>query len=465
MGQLQVRPPKRGPALPLIRAARWRVICLARRGATLVTLLLCVASPARAERAERDPKRVTGVERANREPGDAARTVATAVLILPRAAVELVFLATGSAASLIDEEQVVPRVHELLHPPNGEIHAFPTLFVETGSGFNVGARAIARADNLGTTVRAGVGGPHDLVVESKLRLSFPKPLPFSLSLEAFHDERSSLGFLGVGQDPESDPRNQFLATAPGRSASYRERRGRFIASAGARLLSDVELLASSSVARRHSLDPPEEADTVFEVFVPGSVPGAGAVTHIVYSEVALRVDTRADRGTPSSGILLEGYFGQANGVRDTETRFLRTGGRAAAFVSLLEPSNILSPRVSLDGLDDLDGAVPFNELVRQPDFRGFDNRRDRISLVASVDYRWAIARYLAARLFLDNATVAPELSALELEGVRPAGGFGFDVFSRSSQLGSLRATFSPEGFLFSFGFGVSSGFGDRQHRN
>ena len=131
----------------------------------------------------------------------------------------------------------------------------------------------------------------------------------------------------------------------------------------------------------------------------------------------------------------------------------------------MESSNILSPRIALDGLSDLDSSVPFNELVRQPDFRGYDNRRDRVSMVASVDYRWAIARYLAARLFVDAATVAPELDALKLDNVRPAAGFGFDVFSRSSQLGSVRATFSPDGFLFSFGFGVSSGFGDRQHRN
>ncbi len=424
-----------------------------------------VATVARAERVERDPKQVTGVERADRQPGDAARTVATGVLLLPRAAVELVFLATGSAASLIEEEQVVPRVHELLHPPKGEIHAFPTLFAETGSGFNVGARAIARADNLGATVRAGVGGAHDLVAESKLRLSFPKPLPFSLSLEAFHDERSSLGFLGVGQDPESDARNQFLASAPSRAATYRERRGRFIASAGTRILSDVELLASSSIARRHVLDPPDDGDTLSEVFVAGSVPGSGAVTHIVYSEIALRVDTRAARGTPASGVLLEGYLGQASGVLNTDTRFMRTGGRAGLFLPLLESSNILSPRIALDGLSDLGSSVPFNELVRQPDFRGYDNRRDRVSMVASVDYRWAIARYLAARLFVDAATVAPELDALKLDNVRPAAGFGFDVFSRSSQLGSVRATFSPDGFLFSFGFGVSSGFGDRQHRN
>lgn len=435
------------------------------RQIVIAATVCIVARTAAAERVAHDPKRVTGVERAAREPDDAARGMATALLLLPRAAVEVVFLATGAAAGLIEEEQVVPRVHELLNPPDGEIHAFPTLFVETGSGFSVGGRAIARARNLGATVRAGIGGENDMVAESRVRLSFPNPLPFSLSLEAFHDVRSTLGYKGVGQDPETDARNRFVTNATSTSATFRERRGRFIASAGTRLLPNVELIASTSVARRHVQEPVDDSAGLNEVFQPGSVAGVYAVTHFIYSEATLRFDTRASRSTPAAGTLFEGYAGSAEGILGTESRFLRAGGRVGAFVPIAEASNILSPRLALDGLAPTDGSVPFNELPRQPDFRGIDDRRDFVSLVASLDYRWAIARYLAARLFLDFATVAPEVVELDPTTLRPAAGFGFDVFSRSTQLGSIHLAASPEGLLFRFGFGVSSGFGDRQHRN
>jgi hypothetical protein len=164
-------------------------------------------------------------------------------------------------------------------------------------------------------------------------------------------------------------------------------------------------------------------------------------------------------------VLVEAYAGRGFGLDGTEAELARRGGRAAAFIGVGDRSNVLSPKLVLDTLDPREGSVPFSELPRQPDFRGFDNRRDFVSVVASLDYRWALMRYLAARLFVDAATVAPSLGELELD-LRPAGGFGFDVYSRSSQLGSLALSVSPEGARFLLNIGVGpSAFGDRQHRN
>jgi hypothetical protein len=421
-----------------------------------------VCAPARAE----EPQDVTGVEREESKPGDVGRKIGSGLLFLPRAATELLFTATGTAAGLIEQEQVVPRINELLHPPPGEIHVFPTAFAETGNGANVGARAIARVDNLATTVRVGFGGEHDLVAESRMRLSFPKPLPLVFGIESLHDERSAVGFAGLGQEPESDPRNRFLPGAPSRSASYRERRGRFIGSLGLRPFSDVELFLSTGVSLRHALDPPDaSANTISEVFEPGSVPGAYDTTRVVYSELALRVDSRRLRGEPVAGYLFEGYLGRGRGFQGTEAHFNRAGGRAAAFFSILERSNVLSPKIVIDGLAPIDASVPFVELPRQPDFRGFDNRRDFVSVVGSLDYRWTLMRYLGARLFGDTATVAPRVKALTLDGLRWDAGFGLDVFSRSTQLGSIAFSGSPDGVRFFFLFGIQSGFGDRQHRS
>jgi hypothetical protein len=125
----------------------------------------------------------------------------------------------------------------------------------------------------------------------------------------------------------------------------------------------------------------------------------------------------------------------------------------------------VSPKLVLDGLEATEGSIPFVELPRQPDFRGFDTRRDRVSMVASIDYRWAIARYLAARAFGDVATVAPRLGELRLDALRYAAGFGFDVYSRSAALGSVAVSGSPDGARFILYFGVASSFGDRQHRS
>ncbi len=436
-----------------------------RRSGALTLAILGFCGSARGQLAAPTNEAVTGVHRDEREPGDTGREVAAAVLFVPRLATELFFTATGTVAGVIEEEQVVPRVDDLLHPPEGEVRVFPTAFLETGSSANIGVRVIAHAKNVVGSVRGGYGGLHDVVVESRLQLGHPYPLPFSIGLEAFHDQRSSLGFLGLGQHPESDPRNRFQPGAP-TSASYREERERFIMSLGFRPLSDVEVLLSTSYQRRRVLDPPSsESTTIAQTFLPGSVPGYLATNQIIYSEVGARIDTRDSRGGPASGALFEGYFGEGNGTRGTNMRYARYGGRTAAFFPILSESNVLSPKVTVDGMDRLSGDVPFVELVRQPDFRGFDNRRDFASVVGSLDYRWTVVRYIGARVFADIATVAPTVPDLPLEDWRFAGGFAFDVFSHSTQLGSVGFSGSKEGFIFLLQFGVQSTFGDRQHRS
>ncbi len=443
-----------------------------RRGIALLASLTATLSAAPAARADPAPdphkaKDPTGIVRPEQEPGDSARDFANALLFVPRLGANLLLTATGTAAGLIEQEQVVPRVDDMLHPPEGEIRAFPTAFVETGSSFNVGARLIGRVGNLATTVRVGYGGPRDLVAESRVRFSAPDPIPTTLSLETLQDARSSLGYAGIGQQPESDPRNAFVPGAAGLTASYGELRERFIASLGFRPLGDVETFFSSSLTQRHLLPPNAPTSLSFgQVFAPGSVAASSGTTRVAYSEIALRLDTRRSRGVPSPGVLVEVYGGREdNAGGDHGARFNRAGGRAAVFVPVIERANILSPKLVIDGLSPLGHMqVPFFELPDEPDFRGFNTRRDFVSAVASLDYRWTVMRYLAARLFLDASAVGPRLSKISVDHPRVAGGFGFDIFSNSAQLGTMGVAVSDEGFIVILNFGVAGTFGDRQHR-
>jgi hypothetical protein len=129
-------------------------------------------------------------------------------------------------------------------------------------------------------------------------------------------------------------------------------------------------------------------------------------------------------------------------------------------------STTISPKIVVDGLLPMSGSiVPFSELPGQPTFRGFDNRHDYVSAVASLDYRWYVERFIAARLFLDVARVAPSIGEVTLDDLRWAAGFGFDLHTSTSELGRIALAGSPEGFHFLFTLGVPAGFGDRQHRD
>jgi hypothetical protein len=423
-----------------------------------------------------DPARVQGIERPAVEEGDAQRSLAAGVFFVPREMVRLAFVTGGVTAGLIRDEQVVPRVGELLSPSPGNVSLFPSLFLDTRRRASVGATMIASGKESGTRLSFGFGGVHDLLGEARARFGFHRPLPLVLSFEALADERSTLDYLGLGQDPETDARNRFRSGAPTHQATYFETRARAIVSAGVRVGGDVEIFLSSGFTRSRVEDSPGGGPaTITRVFDACTVAGApaprgcgllGAESRLLYSELALRLDTRATTGRPSAGVLLEGYAGLAQGIGADADRFYRVGGRAALFASILRSTNILSPKLVLDGMVVPSGSPepPFTALVGQPDYRGIDTRLDRLSLVASLDYRFSIVRYLGARVFLDMATVGPDIGTLLAAPKRFAGGFGFDVFSSATQLAEMTLSISRDGPSAFITFGVPSKFGDRQHR-
>lgn len=428
-------------------------------------MLACSFCSARAAaQAHVDPAVISGIEQPARPPNEPARAVANALLWPVRLVVDLIFLATGTAGGLLENEQIVPRAKDFFFTRGGEFGIFPTVFVETGTNPNVGVRMIASIEPYAATVRAGYGGADSNVVEARMRLSSSSGSGV-LSLEGLHDRRTGLGFLGLGQTPESDPRNQFQNGPT--LGLYRERRERVLVGFGVRPLSDVEVLFSTSLTQRYIDDPRDDEvrPTLSQAFQASSIPGAYRVSRNLYAEMALRYDSRTSRSGVETGALLEVYGGAAEGIV-YPTRFKRAGVVAAAFLPFIHSTTILSPKIVIDGLlPDGDTPVPFTEMPTQPTFRGFANRRDFVSTVGSLDYRWYLMRFVAARLFLDVARVAPSLADVTLTNLRWAAGFGFDLHTSTSEIGRIAVAGSTEGFHFLFTLGVPAGFGDRQHRD
>ena len=162
-------------------------------------------------------------------------------------------------------------------------------------------------------------------------------------------------------------------------------------------------------------------------------------------------------------------MGGANEFQNIPITFVRLGWRGAAFVPVYRKTNIFSPRIVFDRLLPLGGVeVPVNLLPRQSDFRGFDRRRDNVSMVASVDYTWQLIPFMGMRMFFDVASVAPSVSGIglrQLLDARYAGGVGFDFFSKTSTLARLALSASPDGARLLLNVGIDRGYGDRQHQD
>jgi hypothetical protein len=389
---------------------------------------------------------------------------------VPRNVIDLLFRGTAAAANLVADEQLVPRYRELLGaPPGGVLLVYPTLFAETASPFSIGLRMLADTKRVATSHRIGFGGPHDVVTESRVIVKGGAALPAVLSLEFFYKLENDIEYHGVGITPRLDPRNHFRPGTPYDAGLYTEAHVRGIGSLGMRFGPQLEHFLSLSLARRQVEDSDDSGDEVLsQVFEPGTIPGVNKNTWIAYAEMAMRYDSRPYRAKPSPGALVEAYAGGAHNTRGEDVAFMRFGGRVAGFIPIYRRTNILSPRVVFDRLVPLGGLpVPFNELPRQPDFRGFDYRRDFVSIVGSVDYTWLLVPFMGLRLFLDAATVAPSLSEFRLENIedmRYAGGFGVDLYTTQAQLARMQVAASGDGVQLHFSLGTPEGFGDRQHR-
>ncbi|MBW2453940.1 MAG: hypothetical protein JRI68_05505 [Deltaproteobacteria bacterium] len=419
-----------------------------------------------------DPEHaVTGIAEEGREEGDTARAIGSAALYVPRKVIDWVFRGTAATASLIADKQLVPRYRELLGaPPDGDVLVFPTLFAETGSPLAIGLRALVDTPWVATYQRVGYGIPSDFVTESRVILKGHTLVPYVVSFEAYLEDENEIEYHGIGITPDRDRRNRFRSSVGPPAGLYSERRVRGLTTLGMRLWPELEVFLSASLSRRHVEDTPDAGDEALSrVFEPGSVAGTGHGPWIGYGEMAARFDSRKHLGKPTPGAVVEAYTGGAHSTEGTSVAFLRMGWRLGGFIPIYRQSNILSPRLVVDGLVPLGELdVPFNELPRQPEYRGFDTRRDNVSIVASLDYTWLLVPFMGLRLFMDGATVAPKVAELELRqlfNLRYALGLGIDLYADKAQLAQLAVSTGPEGVRVLFSLGAAERFGDRQHRD
>ncbi len=414
---------------------------------------------------------VSGVEAPARPADAAARDAAEVALFLPRNVIDYTFLGTELAASLVADEQLVPRYRELLGTPGGDLFVFPTLFAETGSTPSVGLRMIADSPKVASSQRFGFGGPANVAVESRVVYKGLRAVaPYLVSVELAYRLEDDIEFHGLGISPRTDPRNRFRDGTTKTFGLYSERRVRWLASYGVRPTDDLELFLSSSLYRRQTIfDANAGEEGLFRVFETGSVAGFSNEAFLAYSELAARYDSRRVRTRPAPGVAVEAYFGGAHTVTGSSVAYARTGARATWALPFFRQTNLVIGRFVIDHVEALGGhELPFVELSRQPDYRGFDTRRDALSLVLSLDYAWQLVPFLGMRLFLDGATVAPGVSELELShlaGSRIAGGLGFDFFAGKSALASFLVAASPDGARVTVGIGGAEIHGDRQHRD
>ncbi|MDB4944396.1 MAG: uncharacterized protein JWP97_3930 [Labilithrix sp.] len=430
-----------------------------------MAVLVALLGGTSAARASDPTDEVGGVITPASPPGDTARTALDALLFVPRTLVRAAVLASTATASFFENQQVVPRSRQLLASEDGAVRVVPTLSLASGYRPDLGARIATQRAGFASMLRGDFVGRDQYVVEARLLQAMGDRGRTQLVLEGFH-ERHLGAYGGVGTIPTRDGRNDYLPSRVGGYGNFLEERERIIAAVGTRFAEDWEGILSSSFQRRDIEDSPAGGQTIGSTFYANTVPGAYARSERIYTEVTIRRDTRAVRGPPAAGLLVEGYAGGSNDVHGTYASAVHSGGRVAWFIPVVRKTSILSPRLQLDIVSPLGmKGLPFREYAYATGFRGQDGRADRVAALVSVDYRWQLRSYVAARVFVDATTVAPTLPKLSPAHLAWATGFAVDLHSSQTLLGRAGVAFSPDAVELFFVFGLADpGFGDRQHR-
>ncbi len=446
---------------------RWRTRIVRAASVGLLLFVASWASPARGdELARRETERISGIDRPSRFRSDTGRDIGNVFLFVPRHLAQFLFWSASITIGVIEKQPVVPRAQNAVSTHGGRFAVLPTLFAETRSPFDVGARMLVDFGRIATGLRVGFGGIHYFEIEPRIAFQLELPLRSIFTLEGLYKVDNSRYYYGVGQVPETDSRNHFVRGRAGARGRFFEQRARWIGGYAIRLNHDFELVASGSIDRR-SVDDAAGAGqgTLSGVFTRGTVPGSFETRWTGYVEAAARADSRPTRGRPSPGVLGEIYAGSGHELGGRRSLFLRSGGRVAGFIPLYRRTNILSPKLVVDGIAQV-GTVPisFNELASAPDFRGFDDRRDNLSVVASLDYRWLIVEHVGMSVFIDSQVVSKSISEFQLKSLRFVGGTAIDLHTDDVTLGQLSIAAGAGGVRLSLSIGTSTGYGDRQHR-
>ncbi|MEM1034032.1 MAG: hypothetical protein AAF928_15980 [Myxococcota bacterium] len=392
-------------------------------------------------------------------PGAAALD---AVTLVPRWLIGALAGSAVATARFVHDGQLVPRYEAQLAPSRDvRVLAFPTIFASTERTASAGGRMIVASPLANLSAQFGVGGVGDWELQTRARFALRRAeVPVVLGISATARNATRLDYLGLGQRPERDDRNEFVGAPPPEPAQYDEQRRRAVVSLGTRVLDHFQILVTTSADGRDI-----RRSTIDDVFVTGSVAQRGSDDWQAYHEMNVRLDTRPFLAPPVQGWIAEGFVGVAHPIRSETTPYVRTGGLVSPMIPIVHPNNILAPRLVVEQTVPL-GASPlsFTEFSRPFAYRGRDERRDRSTWTLGVDYTWPLTSFMSGRLFVDAAAVAPALDQAFDQPPSVAAGLGLDVYRRGFGIGQLFVGWSTDGPVASLRLGDPSPWGDRQRR-
>lgn len=378
-------------------------------------------------------------------------------------------LAAPARAGLLLEEryQIHDRLYQIFFNEAGTVGVYPVLFVERGLGLNAGGRLIWR-NVLGqgerVSLRGSWGGRFTQLYTADFRTGY-RFGKLELGASALYSRRDRDYFYGIGNAEAIEPPAMTLPVQPGGPlVETRFRQHLFVGAGRADLMLSRywRALGILAVDRRTFYDDglgSVDEPVITDVFDPATIPGFESGATLGTAELELRYDSRRP-GSPlhqpvinSTGVLAAISGGYSVGLDGEGWRFARYGADLQVFMGFPPDRRIIILRALLDGVYGDYENIPFTALPALGGgllLRGYDPRRfrDRVALLGTFEYQWALAGGVYAFTFVDVGRVQPALDEVTFGQVRMGFGGGLHAYRSNISLGRLQISSSIDGGFF-----------------
>jgi len=404
---------------------------------------------------------------------------ARAALVVPRLGATVVAAPVSGALTVYDRYQIREQIVDLFFNDARTFGAYPVVAFETGLPVGVGARVVHRdlfGAGGGLRLAADYGGSSRHRLEGSVSSPSFAAGVLRARLAGGWLRQPSAPFYGIGDQDlvRPDPTVRDLpgraplavATSFGQDVVHAvlgvdfDPRGPLFAS----ITTGYYAREFTESAPGSTVDSGDLGRTDVR-FDTATLTGWGQGTKISYSELAVGWDSLATAssfvpaGAPSTGTKVVLFGGVARSIElaggGAPVAYTRYGLDGLRYFDLYNGDRVLILRGRLEGVAGAGDRIPFTDLPRLGGptlLRGYsrDRLRDRVTLLASAEYRYPVWQNLAGYLFVDGGSVRAGLSDLGGAVSRPrvGGGGGLELFI-SGQFG-LRGQVagSSEGLFF-----------------
>ena len=335
----------------------------------------------------------------------------------------LIVYPVRGAAYLQARWRVYTRIRDVFENDAGTLAIYPIASYSTSFGLTLGATTFYKdwgGNDERVTFSASALG--DVVQAYQTTLDLPRILGsrFYARSRLRYEENLNVPFAGIGngtatmgtgldartaQIPTQFAHERYLATASA---------GIDLGRAGRR----VRVGATAIYNDRTFGSAPAELVSIEEVYDTSTITGFDTGFQNLELTGDLEIDTRDSAGPAPHGGVIRSFAGMGS-LSEAYTHY---GIELAYHFSPFWRDRVFVGRVALEGAYAEDGVIPFTELPRLGgvgQLRGFgtDQFRDRLSAVATLEYRYPIHANLAGHLFAEVGKVARTYDELATLGL------------------------------------------------